>query len=69
MAKARKLDRKDRRMLAQQILTLGHLSAGALVFKQVYSGEEFDMLLTILGVLLLALAYSVASMVLYGGDK
>ena len=70
MAKAKKgkLTKADRRTLGNQIITFGHLSIGALVFKQVYSEEPFNLILVILGLLLVSLGYTMALMLMRGGD-
>lgn len=64
----RVLNKKDRRELAKLVVTTGHLAAGALIFKQVYSGQPFNPPLATLGILLLALAYTMALTIMKGGD-
>ena len=63
-----KLNKKDQRELAKLVITTGHLAAGALIFKQVYSGQPFNPPLATLGVLLLTLAYTIALTIMKGGD-
>ena len=64
----RALSKKDRRELAKLVVATGHLAAGALIFKQVYSGQPFNPPLATLGILLLALAYAIALTIMKGGD-
>ena len=43
------LDKSDRRELAKQLITTGHLFAGGLLIKQIFSGQPFNFLLASLG--------------------
>lgn len=53
----------------KHLMMLGNLAAGALVFAQAFSGVPFDFTVAILGLLLLAFLYSLASMIMRGGVK
>ena len=64
-----KLDKKDRRELAKQFITTGHLAAGALLFSQAFSDYKFDLRLAILGACLLGLSYSSAIWLMKGGER
>jgi len=51
MAKARRLNKEDRRTIAKLLITTGHLAIGALLFKQAFSDEPFNFTFAILGIL------------------
>ena len=50
------------------LIALGNIAPTALLFKQAFSGESFNFWIAVLGLLLLAWLYSVALLVMKGGD-
>jgi hypothetical protein len=54
--------------VAEKLVDLGNIAAGALLFGQAISGFPFNFTSAVLGGLLLSLAYSWALVITKGGD-
>jgi hypothetical protein len=65
---AKRLTGDQRGQVAEKLIELGNIAAGALLFGQAISGFPFNLTSAVLGGLLLGLAYSWALVIMKGGD-
>lgn len=60
---------KRRLELASNLMSLGNIAAGALLFGQAFSGFPFDFQLAVIGLLALALLYVTSLYLMKGGER
>jgi hypothetical protein len=66
---AKRLTGGQRGRVAEKLMELGNIAAGALLFGQAISGFPFNFTLAVLDNLLLGLAYGWALVIMKGGDR
>ena len=66
---SKRLDKKDRRQVANQLMNLAHIALGSMLFVQALSREPFSFPAAIIAVLIFAIAYAIAIKLMKGGDS
>jgi hypothetical protein len=69
MTKAQRLSNKTRQQVAEKLMDLGNITAGALLFGQAFSGFPFDFRIAIVGLLTLSSLYAFALYLMKGGVR
>lgn len=60
---------KHRLELASNLMSLGNIAAGALLFGQAFSGFPFDYQIAVVGLLALTVLYATALYLMKGGER